>query len=141
MSKLDAASAPRRIAEIASYHAHVYYDVTRTRAVAEQLRSWIGDRFTVRLGSWHDVNVGPHDQPMFQVSFARELFATIVPWLMLNHLGLSILIHPNTENPREDHTVNPFWIGTTLLVHHEKLVTQAEAEVPLGPNTTPHLPA
>jgi aromatic ring-cleaving dioxygenase len=130
---------PRTTSEIASYHAHVYYDPAATRSEAERLRTWIDERFAVTLGRWHDVKVGPHDQAMFQVAFAAELFATLVPWLMLNHGTLSVLVHPNTANPRRDHLVNPIWIGPPLAVHGEKLPEEAAAEHPLPPNTQPVL--
>ena len=76
---------------------------------------------------------------MYQVAFAKDVFPDFVPWLMLNRGSLSILVHPNTTNPRRDHLDDPLWIGTALNVHGDKLPEEAEAELPLTPNTTPSL--
>ena len=99
-------------AVIAGYHAHVYYDPARTREVAAHVREGVGDAFpAATLGSWHDEAVGPHTVAMYQVAFAVEDFARLVPWLMLNHAGLSILVHPNTDDGFRDHAENALWIG------------------------------
>jgi aromatic ring-cleaving dioxygenase len=137
MTDLPQAPTPRSPSEIASYHAHIYYDPAATREEADQLRSWIGERFPVTLGRWHDVKVGPHDQAMFQIAFATEIFPTLVPWLMLNHGRLSILVHPNTTNPRRDHLADALWIGTPVALHGDKLSEQAAIEQAPAPNTQP----
>jgi DOPA 4,5-dioxygenase len=139
MTELPETGGARSLGEIASYHAHIYYDPAATRAEAERLRAWIGERFSVTLGRWHDVKVGPHDQAMYQVAFAREIFPELVPWLMLNHGRLSVLVHPNTTNPRRDHLADPIWIGPALAVHADKLPEHSELEAAPAPNTSPTL--
>ena len=139
MSESAGTSTARPIGEITSYHAHVYYDPAMTRAEAERLRTWIGERFSVTIGRWHDVKVGPHDQAMYQVAFANEVFPVLVPWLMLNHGSLSVLVHPNTTNPRRDHLADPLWIGKPIAVHGDRLPEETESELPLAPNTNPVL--
>jgi aromatic ring-cleaving dioxygenase len=139
MSETETTAAPRPIAEIAGYHVHIYYDPATTRPIAEQLRRWIGERLAVQLGRWHDAPIGPHDAAMFQIAFANDVFATLVPWLMLNHGGLSILVHPNTVNPRRDHVIDPLWIGARLPIHDDKLPNESAREQPPEPNTTPRI--
>jgi aromatic ring-cleaving dioxygenase len=136
---LSESNTPRSISEIASYHAHIYYDPVTTRSEAERLRKWIDERFAVTLGRWHEVRVGPHDQAMFQVAFAPGVFPLLVPWLMLNHGSLSVLVHPNTTNPRRDHLVYPIWIGPPLVVHGEKLPEEGDLEHSPPPTTRPTL--
>jgi DOPA 4,5-dioxygenase len=57
---------------------------------------------------------------------------------MLNHGGLSILVHPNSANPRRDHLADPIWIGTPLPIHDEMLPDFSDPEPALPPNTAPH---
>jgi DOPA 4,5-dioxygenase len=130
----------RQIAEIASFHAHVYFEGEAEAAAAQRVRDAVAERFAVRLGTWHERAVGPHDRPMFQIAFAPDLFAEMVPWLMLNHEGLSILIHPNSGRPRDDHLVNRIWIGKSLPLDQEVLPEcEDEPEGAGEVNTRPHL--
>ncbi len=128
----------RLIESVASYHAHVYFDGADERATAELLRTEIGDRCVVRLGRWQEIPVGPHTLPMYQVAFETTLFATLVPWLMLNHRSLSILIHPNTHSPRRDHISDGLWLGQRRALLPERLPEEApKADGAGNPNTEP----
>ncbi len=130
----------RVIAEIASFHAHVYFDPESGRPAAEAVRAGVGERFAVRLGRWREGPVGPHSKAMFQIAFQPDLFATLVPWLMLNNRGLSVLIHPNTTNPRRDHLIDALWIGEKLPLDGEAVPEEAdEADLAGEPNTEPRL--
>jgi aromatic ring-cleaving dioxygenase len=106
--------------QIEGYHAHIYYDA-ETRPVAERLRQEISERFAVRLGRWHDASVGPHPSSMYQVAFDVAEFPRLLPWLMLNRQGLSILVHPLTGNDYDDHAHFPLWLGTPLPLKLEVL--------------------
>ena len=100
---------------IESYHAHIYYDPASTRGTAEALRERIGAAFPqAKLGRWHDEQVGPHPQSMYQVAFPTEMLAAFVPWLMLNRDGLTVLLHPETGNALRDHTAHAAWFGAVL---------------------------
>jgi len=134
-------SAPHEISEIVSYHAHIYFDSTEARTIAAELRDQISQRFSVQVGRWHDVNVGPHTRAMYQVAFAPELFPKLVPWLMLNSQGLSVLIHPNTDSPHDDHVEHALWLGDKLDVKADNLPHSMRAagrdHDPIVPNTQP----
>ncbi len=102
------------------YHAHIYYDA-ETRPIAERLREAIGNRFGVELGRWRDEPVGPHPVPMYQAAFPAAEFPRIVPWLMLNRGGLSVLVHPQTDDAYDDHTIHALWLGAPLPLRVEGL--------------------
>lgn len=128
------------LAEIASYHAHIYFDGPEQRAIALTLRDHIAARFSVSLGRVHDRLVGPHGRAMYQISFDAATFPQLVPWLMLNRQGLAVLVHPNTGRERTDHLTHALWLGEMLpIVNQEMLSETTTAEGPRAPNTSPTL--
>jgi aromatic ring-cleaving dioxygenase len=125
MKRAATRSIPRKAAEarphapdrraITEYHAHVYYDPKKTRGRAEKLRERIAVEFPqAKLGRWHDELVGPHTRSMYQVAFPSGLLASLLPWLMLNRGGLTILLHPETGDDYSDHTAHAAWLGRVL---------------------------
>jgi len=99
---------------IRGFHAHVYYDGEETREIAAKIRLHVEQNFNVVMGRWRDQPVGPHPRPMFQIAFQPVLFDQLVPWLMLNREGLTILVHPETGNDVADHRDFPLWLGEKL---------------------------
>ena len=115
--------APNEIGKITDYHAHIYYDPADadSRARAAQLREWVEARFPVRMGRWHDVPVGPHPTAMYQIAFQPEVFPALAPFIMLNRMGLTVLLHPESGRPRDDHTLHAAWMGEVLPLKTEVL--------------------
>ncbi len=76
---------------------------------------------------------------MYMVAFAPELFASFVPWLALNRLGLDVLVHPNTLQPRADHLSHALWLGQVLPVKEQTLPEHiaASEDEPLELNNFP----
>lgn len=123
---IDLPVQPRAYTDISSYHAHIYFNED-TAYRAAQLREWLIDRFRVELGEWNEGPRGPHTTPSFYFGFTNNLVPTVIPWLMLNHLGLKILIHPNTDDPYADHLINALWIGDTQPVNAFRMARSATA--------------
>jgi DOPA 4,5-dioxygenase len=86
------------------------------------------------LGRWHDALVGPHSQSMYQIAFPNALLASLLPWLMLNRDGLTILLHPETGDAYADHTDHAVWLGSVLPLRLDALQRVEAASPPPGPS-------
>ena len=102
--------------QITGYHAHVYYDPD-TEAVAADLRAALEKGFDVTMGRWRPEPVGPHPQSMYQVAFAPQHFAAVVPFLALNRGPLNVLVHPLTDDAYADHIDFAMWLGDRLTLN------------------------
>lgn len=106
---------PTEVSAIQSWHAHVYYDPATTKEIAAGLREQVAARFPAAvLGRWHDKLVGPHPQAMYQIAFANADFPMLAPFLALNRQGLTILVHPESGRPKDDHLKHAMWLGAVL---------------------------
>jgi DOPA 4,5-dioxygenase len=134
--------APRAYTDIKSYHAHIYFDEDSFEKAA-LLRRWVAERFVVELGNWNTAPRGPHVTPSFYFGFTNELLPILVPWLQLNSLGLTILLHPNTDDPRADHLYYALWVNRSQPVNAYDMRKPGPGEPPVEqifPNTRPTRP-
>jgi len=115
---------------ITGFHVHVYFDPP-TRVTALAVRDGLAERFDVELGRIHGRPMGPHPKSMYQVKFAPSEFSALVQWLMLNHAGLDVLIHPETGDDVADHTEQALWLGQKLDLNIDflrKIAAKAQGE-------------
>lgn len=134
---------PRPYTQVRSYHAHIYFDED-SYAKAAQIRRWAAERFPVELGDWNLEPRGPHVTPSFYFGFTNELLPIVVPWLQLNSLGLTILLHPNTGDPRSDHLYYALWVNRSQPVNAyawKRYVDGGGGDVEqINPNVVPTVP-
>ena len=64
---------------------------------------------------WADIRKVP------QIAFKPEVFPTVAPFIMLNRMGLTVLLHPESGRPRDDHTLHATWMGEVLPLKTEVL--------------------
>jgi DOPA 4,5-dioxygenase len=95
---------------ITGYHAHVYFDAA-SRERAQELCTEAGRTFGLTVGRMHDKPVGPHPRGSCQLAFGPELFAQVIPWLIVNRRGLTIFAHAETGDAIKDHTEHVVWLG------------------------------
>ncbi len=102
----------------APFHAHVYFTL-QTREQAVDLRNRLlvtlapaptrGVRF---VGELREFKVGPHPLAQFEVHFDESWLPRILPTLRAS--GLTVLVHPLTQDDHADHTSLARWIGEPL---------------------------
>lgn len=96
-----------------NYHAHVYFD-QQSIAFAASLCEEAGRRFNVKIGRVHEKLVGPHPKWSCQIKFTSNEFDELIAWLDQNRNGLSVLVHADTGNDLEDHTLHAYWLGDSV---------------------------
>ena len=101
---------------IREYHAHVYHDHgSKDRAADLRTRSRLGLSFRYTRGGMHRSDHTSSAQ--YQIVFDSDQFPTLVPFLMMNRTELTVLVHPQSGRPRDDHTLNALWMGEVLPVN------------------------
>lgn len=103
---------------ITSWHAHVYFDAA-SRDAARALRDVINAELAgqIELGRFHEKPVGPHPMWSYQLAIPAANFAQVVGWLTLNHGGLDVFVHPNTDDELRDHRDSALWLGRSYTLN------------------------
>ncbi|KAL8826637.1 MAG: hypothetical protein Q9170_007325 [Blastenia crenularia] len=126
------------------FDAHIYFHQENDEELrhAEELRERILQDFNeLQTFKMHHEPIGPHPIGMFEVDIASPAqFGAFIPWLVIHHGPLSILVHPTTGDHLRDHTHHAMWIGEKLdlkLSIFEKFKTEQNTVRPERRQNTP----
>lgn len=95
------------------YHAHVYFDQDSV-AVASSICHKAGELWGIQVGRVHQKLVGPHPRWSCQLSFNKDQFDQLIPWLEANRNELTVFVHALTGNDLADHTIHASWLGEAV---------------------------
>jgi aromatic ring-cleaving dioxygenase len=100
------------------YHAHIYFD-PRERAAADRLRQRLSELKGIRefaslvfVGELREEPVGPHPKGQFEIHFREDALPQVRG--LLRATGLTVLVHPLTDDDLADHTSLGQWLGEPL---------------------------
>ena len=108
--------------QVQGYHIHVYCkpsEIAKAQVVRESMISEL--KVIEGTGPVRSGPVGPHPLPMFEGWFQPEGLNTVMPWILKNRQGLSVLIHPLSGHDYTDHAEHAIWIGEKLILNLEML--------------------
>ncbi|HEU5133567.1 MAG TPA: DOPA 4,5-dioxygenase family protein [Steroidobacteraceae bacterium] len=107
------------------YHAHIYYDHDSWDS-AHRLHQELSDMLMggtladlLFVGRMCETGVGPHPLPQFEIHFRASALPAITR--VLKASGLTVLVHPLTDDDLADHTTLAQWIGEPLLLDESVL--------------------
>eukprot|EP01047_Picozoa_sp_COSAG01_P012166 COSAG01_NODE_542_length_15693_cov_13.246253_10_plen_182_part_00 len=100
---------------VGSWDAHVYFD-EGTVEEALSLRHLVCDAFPhLTVNRPYRSPIGPHPTSMWSAELhTPDQLAAFLPWLCTRNGALSVLVHPNTGNALDDHTLHCYWLGDKL---------------------------
>ncbi|KAJ3002562.1 UNVERIFIED_CONTAM: hypothetical protein HDU68_006160 [Siphonaria sp. JEL0065] len=102
---------------------HIYFDALTQLEFAKDLHAKAKQAFpNTYFSKFATVPIGPHTSPMFKVEVnSTAEFGSFLSFIALHRGELSILAHPMTGNPLDDHIVHGVWIGDKIPLKREVL--------------------
>ena len=108
------------------YHAHIYWQNESQRFEALHLRQPLQE-LGCHLGTIHEIPIGPHPLPMYQVNYNSNIAEEVEE--MLSKTKLDILLHEDTGDDLRDHTTGARWIGRPLTLNIKWLEEYARSKL------------